>query len=130
MEPLASYQSDSGDRQRLYSIGLGFLCVVGMIAWAILGEDTSVRPARSDDNANAYVFSAEFVKRQLTSPSAAGFCAFDKTKIALTGTDTWTVAGCVEEAGASGALLRRDYICKLHKRGHLWHLDGISLAPG
>lgn len=114
----------------MYSIGLGFLCVLVIIAWGLADDTTSVRPARSDDNANAYVFSEEFVKRQLTVPSAARFCEFDKTKISSTGTDTWTVAGCVEAENESGATLRRDFICKLHKRGQLWHLDGISLAPG
>ena len=60
----------------MYSIGLGFLCVLVLIAWAVSADSASVRPARSDDNANAYVFSEEFVKRQLTAPAAARFCEY------------------------------------------------------
>ena len=133
MEPLATYGSPTGDRQRIYSIGLGFLSVVGLIAWLFATDTASLQPARSDDNVNAWVFSEEFVKRQLDSPSAASFCPYDKSKVSLlssAGIDTWTVAGCVDVQNGSGAILRKTFICRLHKHGDLWHLDDIRMAAG
>jgi hypothetical protein len=106
---------------------------VGLIAWLVAADTTSLQPARPDDNVNAWVFSEEFVKRQLDSPSAASFCPYDKSKVSLlssAGIDTWTVAGCVDVQNGSGAILRKDYICKLHKHGDFWHLDDIKMIFG
>jgi hypothetical protein len=133
VEPLASYGSPTGDRQRIYSIGLGVLSVVALIAWSLASDTPSLQPARSDDNVNAWVFSEEFVKRQLDSPSAASFCAYDKSKVSFlssAGIDTYTVTGCVDIQNGSGAILRKDFICKLHKHGDLWHLDDIRMVAG
>jgi hypothetical protein len=133
VEPLASYGSPTGDRQRIYSIGLGFLSVVVLIAWFLATDTPSLRPARSDDNVNAWIFSEEFVKRRLESPSEARFCEYDKSKVSFissAGMDTWMVAGCAYVHNGSGAVLRKDFICKLHKHGDLWHLDGISMVAG
>ena len=133
MEPLASYDSPTGDRQQIYSLGLGFLCVVGLIAWLLAADTTSLQPARSDDKVNAWVFSEEFMKRQLDSPAAASFCAYDKSKVSFissAGLDTYTVAGCVDVQNAPGTVLRRNFICKLHKHGDLWHLDDIRMVAG
>jgi hypothetical protein len=113
VEPLASYGSPSGDRQRIYSIGLGFLSVVGILAWFLAADTPSLQPARSDDNVNAWVFSEEFVKRQLDSPSAASFCVYDKSKVSFissAGMDTWMVTGCVYVQNGYGAVLRKDFI--------------------
>jgi hypothetical protein len=133
VEPFACYGAPTGDRQRIYSFGLGFLCVVGLIAWFLAADTTSVQPARSDDNVNAWIFSEEFMKRKLDSPSTASFCAYDKSKVSSkpsAGTDNYTVAGCVDVENASGATLRKDFICKLHKHGNLWHLDEITMIGG
>jgi hypothetical protein len=134
VEPLASYGSpDGGDRQRIYSLGLGLLSVVGIIAWFLATDTTSLQPARSDDNVNAWVFSEEFMKRQLDSPSTASFCPYDKAKVSSitsAGMETYTVAGCVDVPNVSGATFRRDFICKLHKHGDLWHLDKITMVAG
>ena len=129
MEPLATYGSPTGDRQRLYSIGLGFLSVVGLIAWFLATDTTSLQPARSDDNVNAWVFSEEFVKRHLDSPLAATFCAYDKSKVSLSSpAGTYTVAGCVDIPNESGATFRKNFTCQLQKHGDLWHLDAMSMA--
>jgi len=131
VEPFASYGAPTPDRQRAYSFGLGLLSVVGLIAWFLASDTTSVRPARSDDYVNAWVFSQEFMKRQLDSPSAGSFCEYDKSKISLVpGVDTYTVAGCVFVQDASGETLRKDFICKLHKHGDLWHLDRMTMVAG
>ncbi len=133
MGPLASYDSPTGDRQRIYSFGLGFLCVVGLIVWLVAADTTSLQPARSDDNVNAWVFSEEFMKRQLDSPSTASFCAYDKSKVSSkpsAGMDIYTVAGCVDVQNSSGVTLRKDFVCKLHKHGDLWHLDQIIMVGG
>ena len=133
MEPLASYGSSTGDRQRLYSIGFGFLCVMGIIALFVAGDTTPLQPARSDDNVNAWVFSEEFVKRHLDPTYAASFCAYDKSKVTLSssssaGIRTYMVSGCVDIPNGSGPRLRKDFICKLHKHGDLWHLDAIRMV--
>lgn len=127
MEPLASYGSPTRDPQRIYSIGLGFLSVVGLIAWLLAADRPSLPPARSDDNVNAWVFSEEFVKRQLESPAAASFCAYDRARVSSAGVDTYRVSGFVDVQNGSDAVLRKDFICKLHKHGDLWHLDNMVI---
>jgi hypothetical protein len=127
VEPLATYGTPTGDRQRLYSIGFGFLSVLGIIALFLAGDTTSLQPARSDDNVNAWVFSEEFVKRHLDPAYVASFCAYDKSRVSLS-SDTYTVTGCIDLPNGSGPRLRKDFICKLHKHGDLWHLDAIRMG--
>ncbi len=136
MEPFASYGAPTAERPRVYSFGLGLLSVVGLIAWFVASDTTSVRPARSDDYVNAWVFSQEFMKRQLDSASAGSFCGFDRSKVSFVsagssaGIDTYSVAGCVFVQDSSGTTLRKDFVCKLHKHGDLWHLDRITMVAG
>lgn len=67
------------------------------------------------------------MKRQLESPAAASFCVYDRSRVSSAGVDTYRVVGFVDVQNGSDAVIRKDFICKLHKHGDLWRLDDIVI---
>jgi hypothetical protein len=110
--------------------GIGCLALVGLfvVLW-IIGSLSDNKSSPGSDKIEAYVYSEEFVKDRLRAPSTAKFCGFSGATVVTLGGDSYQVNGWVDAQNAFGAMIRDDFVCKLHKTGDKWYRDDISLVP-
>lgn len=106
----------------------GCLALVGLLAvlW-VIGSLVDSKPTPGSDKLGAFLASQDFVKRELRAPSTAKFSDFDEARVSSTGGDSYTVAGWVDAQNGFGAMIRNDFVCKLHKVGDTWYRDDVSL---
>lgn len=104
-------------------------------AWFIIGAvvlvigcfgfyQLSQGKAKPDDN-GAIAICRTFVKRQLKSPSTAGFSSERATNDGA----TWTVTGSVDAENSFGAKLRTAYVCTVRPAdatGDNWTLESLT----
>lgn len=65
------------------------------------------------DKYDAYYAATQFVERRLKSPSTAEFSGYDKEQVDNIKENVYRVSGYVDAENAFGAMLRRNYVCKI-----------------
>lgn len=82
-------------------------------------------PAR--DRFNAQVDCQDFVKMRLRAPSTADFPSIRKIRITGPEDGSWQVLGYVDSQNGFGAMVRTQYLCKIHYVGKTVFLDSLNL---
>lgn len=72
----------------------------------------------------AFYMSQKFVQQQLKAVSTAEFPEYSEGDV-QSSTDGYRVTSYVDAENSFGAKLRTNYVCKLHKIGERWYLDGL-----
>jgi hypothetical protein len=111
------------------------VCCLGFLALLVLGgiisslSEKKSPPEPGSDKFGAYFYSEKFVEERLRAPSTAKFCDFKEARVSVDGGDSYTVVGWVDAQNGFGAMLRNNFVCKLHKTGNSWYLDDVTLVP-
>jgi hypothetical protein len=104
---------------------LSFVAIIAVIAfliWALFYPKGD--KALSID---AYLTATTHIKKQLKSPATAEFPVYNEDFVTITGKDSVTVISYVDSQNGFGAIIRSNFIVKMHKKGDDWYCDYFTI---
>jgi hypothetical protein len=99
--------------------GIGCLCLLGLAVLIAIMLNPSSSPERTKerDASMAQIKAERFVRTTLRAPSTAKFSG---SSVVEQGNGVFVVRGAVDAQNAFGAMLRKNYVCRVQRTGDEW----------
>lgn len=121
---------DIGKENKKKSSGCGCLMALVIVlsiflTWISPSHDREKEQEHQDVLA-AFVYSQQYVKEKLKSPSTAQFAGIGESHIQKIDQETYKITSFVDAQNSFGATLRTNYVIIMKKNGSIWGVEKLE----